>query len=504
MSFIDEHCIVFDSEEENKLEHTDIFNQFRDQVDMLLEQVLAEISLPIEDFVQICERSRYKSAVSRQVYQQITAMDDFSTFKKLMVRRNMELELEAVKALKDETADLSTNDAAAENKIKQNEDSDAKESDSKAPAPASEESKVPAPDIRKTEKVEMLAGSFGIPKTSKMVVNKEVLKTPGQRALLDMEIMHKEEKLMQMELEDIIKESLDVEQERIKAVKSEEKATSDGRSSRTEDLINTADFVEKAKIEAVEQVNAEAKEDESSSTPDAKQCSMPNLKPLPQLDSAIKPLSKKAALPQLRSKMGERKRQAQEVFARNQENLQQQKIKEIELAKQAKVTEEEMQQRAVFLKQQREKIKAKREAERVAKLKEAEKKKNTTPTKKQRKPAAEAKHEPSPSRWDAKNDSPAQSKDSGAMDETTEKRNRIRVALAQRMKLELLESEHERLHAIQAQQFADLDSKLRQVEDARMRNQMQEQEMFMRVKQQQDAHFQNVKKSAQSMMNSDF
>ena len=40
-----------------------------------------------------------------QVYEQITAMDDFLTFKKLMVKRNMELELEAIHDLQQSAAD---------------------------------------------------------------------------------------------------------------------------------------------------------------------------------------------------------------------------------------------------------------------------------------------------------------------------------------------------------------------------------------------------------------
>jgi len=40
MSFIDENCIVFDNEDENKLAYTDIYSAFKDMVDMLLEMHL--------------------------------------------------------------------------------------------------------------------------------------------------------------------------------------------------------------------------------------------------------------------------------------------------------------------------------------------------------------------------------------------------------------------------------------------------------------------------------
>ena len=45
MSFIDEHCIVFDSEEENKLEYTQIHALFKKLVEGLLEELMAELGV---------------------------------------------------------------------------------------------------------------------------------------------------------------------------------------------------------------------------------------------------------------------------------------------------------------------------------------------------------------------------------------------------------------------------------------------------------------------------
>jgi hypothetical protein len=70
---------------------------------------LAELGLTPSDFAEICERSRSSSDISIEVVTQILAMDDFLTFKKLMIKRNLELELEAIKALKEETEDATGN-----------------------------------------------------------------------------------------------------------------------------------------------------------------------------------------------------------------------------------------------------------------------------------------------------------------------------------------------------------------------------------------------------------
>ena len=45
MSFIDEHCIVFDSEDENKLEYTQIHGNFKKLVEEMLGELMAELGV---------------------------------------------------------------------------------------------------------------------------------------------------------------------------------------------------------------------------------------------------------------------------------------------------------------------------------------------------------------------------------------------------------------------------------------------------------------------------
>ncbi|CBN77193.1 conserved unknown protein [Ectocarpus siliculosus] len=99
MGFIDENCAVFDTEEENKLSYTTLHRQFKDLVETLCANSLAEVGVAVGDFVDALEASRFSQDISTAVYQQLLALDDFVTFKKLMVKRNVELELEAVHAL---------------------------------------------------------------------------------------------------------------------------------------------------------------------------------------------------------------------------------------------------------------------------------------------------------------------------------------------------------------------------------------------------------------------
>lgn len=113
MCFIDEHCASFDAEDENKFEYTELHQQFRDVVEVVLGDNLAEIGLTATDFADVCERSRGDGDMTMDVVNQILAMDDFVTFKKLMVKRNLELELEAIRELREEVAADAVHDLEA-------------------------------------------------------------------------------------------------------------------------------------------------------------------------------------------------------------------------------------------------------------------------------------------------------------------------------------------------------------------------------------------------------
>ncbi|KAG2827945.1 hypothetical protein JG687_00004359 [Phytophthora cactorum] len=111
MCFIDDNCASFDTSEENKFIYTELHAQFREVVENVLGSHLAEMGLAATDFAAICEKQReaaggsVSDGVSADVVNQILAMDDFMSFKKLMVKRNLELELEAIKELREEVTE---------------------------------------------------------------------------------------------------------------------------------------------------------------------------------------------------------------------------------------------------------------------------------------------------------------------------------------------------------------------------------------------------------------
>ena len=102
MGFIDEHCAVFDDEEENKLEFTVVHAEFKRLVESLLSDFLREVGVPPERFVDVLANSAHDE-LNDFVLASILTVDDFPQFKAMMVS-NAELDREAADELRDADA----------------------------------------------------------------------------------------------------------------------------------------------------------------------------------------------------------------------------------------------------------------------------------------------------------------------------------------------------------------------------------------------------------------
>lgn len=114
MSFLDEKCIVFDSEDENKLEFTPIHNvsfiliftnclqEFKKLVEGLLMELMGELGVTEDQFYEACEKASV-NPIHKKIVDQIIAVENFMSFKRLMVKRNTELNEQAMKAFENKS-----------------------------------------------------------------------------------------------------------------------------------------------------------------------------------------------------------------------------------------------------------------------------------------------------------------------------------------------------------------------------------------------------------------
>mmetsp|Transcript_39653 Transcript_39653/g.48117 ORF Transcript_39653/g.48117 Transcript_39653/m.48117 type:complete len:434 (-) Transcript_39653:366-1667(-) len=97
MGFIDQQCAIFDGEEENRLEYTETHEKFKQLVDTLLSDFLAELGVDQSKFVEAvanCANTELNSFVLAS----ILTVDDFVQFKAMMTKRNIDLTNEVFKA----------------------------------------------------------------------------------------------------------------------------------------------------------------------------------------------------------------------------------------------------------------------------------------------------------------------------------------------------------------------------------------------------------------------
>nr|XP_061794620.1 cilia- and flagella-associated protein 36-like [Nerophis lumbriciformis] len=104
--FMEHKCTVFDDEDENKLAYTEIHQQYKTLVEKLLENYMLEVGINEQQFLDACTSPFAKSKTVQSVFQPVLATDDFQLFRSLMVQKNMELQLQALRVIKERNGAL--------------------------------------------------------------------------------------------------------------------------------------------------------------------------------------------------------------------------------------------------------------------------------------------------------------------------------------------------------------------------------------------------------------
>eukprot|EP00200_Dunaliella_tertiolecta_P005141 CAMPEP_0202339418 /NCGR_PEP_ID=MMETSP1126-20121109/1291_1 /ASSEMBLY_ACC=CAM_ASM_000457 /TAXON_ID=3047 /ORGANISM="Dunaliella tertiolecta, Strain CCMP1320" /LENGTH=590 /DNA_ID=CAMNT_0048929971 /DNA_START=925 /DNA_END=2697 /DNA_ORIENTATION=- len=101
MEFIDDKCLIFTTEEENKLEYTQVHEEFKELVDKLLTEFLEELGTKPEAFFETVTQQLDKDKFTEFVVNTILTVDDFLMFKAMMVRRNVDLTNQVLEAMEE-------------------------------------------------------------------------------------------------------------------------------------------------------------------------------------------------------------------------------------------------------------------------------------------------------------------------------------------------------------------------------------------------------------------
>ncbi|MBN3278668.1 CFA36 protein, partial [Polyodon spathula] len=104
--FIEQKCTVFDDEDENKLAYTEVHQQYKEMVEKLLDSYTKEVGIGEEQFLEACTSPLAQSKTLQNVFWPVLAAEDFEMFKSLMIQKNVELQLQALRVIKEENGTL--------------------------------------------------------------------------------------------------------------------------------------------------------------------------------------------------------------------------------------------------------------------------------------------------------------------------------------------------------------------------------------------------------------
>lgn len=101
LEFVEQKCEVFDDEEESKLSYTEIHQEYKALVEKLLDSYLKEVGINEEKFQEACMSPLAKTRTSQTILQPVLAAEDFRLFKEMMVQKNIEMQLQAIRIIQE-------------------------------------------------------------------------------------------------------------------------------------------------------------------------------------------------------------------------------------------------------------------------------------------------------------------------------------------------------------------------------------------------------------------
>ncbi|XP_037094060.1 cilia- and flagella-associated protein 36-like [Pollicipes pollicipes] len=101
INFIEQKSMIFEPDGDNQCEYRRVHENYKNLVDLMLGTYMEDIGITPLQFEKACSKSssRLKSQFHQMLFEQLWAADDFDMFQRMMVRTNIELQLQALELL---------------------------------------------------------------------------------------------------------------------------------------------------------------------------------------------------------------------------------------------------------------------------------------------------------------------------------------------------------------------------------------------------------------------
>lgn len=326
ISFIEEQSVVFKESEENFLEWTEIHKRYGGLVESLLSSYLKDVGITDDQFMQACKTPGVQERPQMQaVFEQLWAAEDFEIFKRMMIQKNVELELQALEIVRKRQGKVAKKKAKPKQRIIKTEEEILAEVIKQSEKEYEEHKKRLENDAKSEAKFDA-------------AMEKVLSESNKHFERLENEVLEKQEATLQC-VEESIKQSNEAEKKQ-----ESPKATSPAPTVQRTSSKSPETFKEKTPSPTQEPVKSKSQE----------------LKPL-KAKTPLKPIQKSAGA----SAADDWIKSAQEENESSSSSSIENKV--------ASMSEEDMARRMEYLKQQRDRLLALKKAEREKQLQQYEK-----------------------------------------------------------------------------------------------------------------------------------
>ncbi|XP_076325683.1 cilia- and flagella-associated protein 36-like [Tachypleus tridentatus] len=100
-TFLEQKSAVFEPGTENEDEYKKIHEEYKNLVDFMLGSHMEDLGISPETFEQACGKAdgAIHSQFQQSLFEQVSAADDYEIFKRMMMQKNIELQLQALEIL---------------------------------------------------------------------------------------------------------------------------------------------------------------------------------------------------------------------------------------------------------------------------------------------------------------------------------------------------------------------------------------------------------------------
>ncbi|KAF7992353.1 hypothetical protein HCN44_001678 [Aphidius gifuensis] len=99
LTFIEERSLIFESETEDSQEYREAYQEYKNLVDLLLGCYMEDMEITPEQFEHACavnKNTKLPMQFQKSLFEQIWAANEYEVFKRMMIQKNLELQLQAL------------------------------------------------------------------------------------------------------------------------------------------------------------------------------------------------------------------------------------------------------------------------------------------------------------------------------------------------------------------------------------------------------------------------